>query len=283
MSCLIIHEDEQGRELAQFWVEQEVLRIGSNPQCQVAVDGLPAHAATLRFHQGVYELRNRSDRALLLDGTEVPPNGALEWPAQSTLRYGNVLLRLRVVNGDPRPAPAPRFHEGWNDYDEHVDEYAETNHDDAEAFQQDHLNGHDDGGEFEDDSAIKPPKNLKNIIQLTITGLCIVGVIVLLAMKDKTQAPQQRAAAIEFPELISKLMESEGEKPWLEPVRIRLQDARRLQSAGRTTEAREVYVEVRDQLLARGVQQPPAGQPDDDDVASQALSYALQQIAILFR
>jgi hypothetical protein len=98
---------------AEYWIESEVLRIGSEPPCEIRLpdSGVPAHAATLEFRDDGYAVYNRSDGPLSLDHRPLAPRAAAaRWPAGKDLYLSDELALRLVIEGDPTPAKraAPR-------------------------------------------------------------------------------------------------------------------------------------------------------------------------------
>lgn len=93
----------------EFWIEDEVLRIGADANCAVCLTapGVSAHAATLEFRDGGYILHNRQAQALLLDGKTLPQNSFASWPANGSLQLTRELVLALVVEGDPAPSKRP--------------------------------------------------------------------------------------------------------------------------------------------------------------------------------
>jgi hypothetical protein len=89
------------------WIEFDVSRIGSRPECEVRIEGLPPHALTLQYRGGEYFVFNRGNDSLYLDGLEILPAQASRWEPQHDLQIGTFsVLRLEIA-GDPAPAPRP--------------------------------------------------------------------------------------------------------------------------------------------------------------------------------
>jgi hypothetical protein len=97
----------------EYWIESEVLRIGSEPPCEIRLPdpGVPAHAATLEFRDDGYKVYNRSAGPLSLDSQLLAPRApAAAWSAGKDLYLSDELALRLVIDGDPTPAKrvAPR-------------------------------------------------------------------------------------------------------------------------------------------------------------------------------
>ena len=54
-----------------YWIDRPVLRIGSDPQCEICLPTaeLAAHALTLEFRGGAYRAYNRASTPIFLGST----------------------------------------------------------------------------------------------------------------------------------------------------------------------------------------------------------------------
>lgn len=94
----------------EFWIEDSVLRIGSDPRCDVEVPdpSLPPHVATVEYMGGQYYLYNRSTSPFDIANRTLPAGGKSVWPWDAELLLpGGTRVRLEA-EGDPAPSPAPR-------------------------------------------------------------------------------------------------------------------------------------------------------------------------------
>src|SRR6188768_3733158 len=102
-----------------YWIDRPVLRIGSDPQCEISVPSaeLPAHALTLEFRGGAYKAYNRTSTPIFLGSTSIQPGAAGAWSDGDVLTLPGDVRLLLAFDGDPRPSPRPdsRMDDGFDD------------------------------------------------------------------------------------------------------------------------------------------------------------------------
>ncbi|MBL8797466.1 MAG: hypothetical protein JNM56_26430, partial [Planctomycetia bacterium] len=93
----------------EFWIEDEVLRIGADANCAVCLSapGVAAHVATLEFRSGGYLLHNRQTQPLVLDGKPLPQSASAAWPPDGNLQLTRDLVLTLLIEGDPAPSKRP--------------------------------------------------------------------------------------------------------------------------------------------------------------------------------
>jgi len=93
----------------EYWIEQHVLRIGSDPECEVllSIAGLPPLVAILEFSAGGYVVHNRWERNLVLGRTPLPPRQSLSWAPGTMLWISDLLGLTLVIEGSPVPTRRP--------------------------------------------------------------------------------------------------------------------------------------------------------------------------------
>jgi len=85
------------------WIESAVIRIGSDCDCDIQVQGGEPHIATVVFRAGDYYLINRSSEALPLAKESVAPGSQVIWKdGMELLLAGSISLAL-VRHPDPSP------------------------------------------------------------------------------------------------------------------------------------------------------------------------------------
>jgi len=92
-----------------YWVDRPVLRIGSDPQCEICLPSaeLSPHALTLEFRGGTYRAYNRGTSAVTIGNATVQPGGVGAWAEDETAHLPGDLRLVLEVDGDPRPSPRP--------------------------------------------------------------------------------------------------------------------------------------------------------------------------------
>jgi hypothetical protein len=237
---VIVAGEPQGKE---FWIEDEVLRIGSGPNCGVRLTSpdVPAHAATLEYHDGSYSVHNRSDKVLLLGGQILEERDFAVWSAGGELQLGaHTVLRLHL---DADPAPARQQTPFYTEEDD----------------------------EAADDEPVeaKVKGKSKTMTYVAVIALCLVAFAGLLLLDqmapktDKSGAPgDQRNEFKEFHFLVQELTSIENNDSKADEhdglsahdagqLRKQLQTGRVAELRGDRHEARKWYSQIRDQLLRK--------------------------------
>jgi hypothetical protein len=205
-----------------FWVEHDLLRIGSDPGCHLALDfeGVPDHVATLLYdpHSGGYTVRNACDQPIFLDGRPLARRASAPWDEDTPLQVADrVVLRLEIEGdaapGPPPPAPA-----------------------DAAAAQ----------GAASPSEARDPAKKKSQASQIAILMVLLAILAGMLALIATTGPPRRDDGTREFAALIDQL----GDEP-SEALVEDLRAARVAELRGDAARAASMYGRVRDELLRR--------------------------------
>jgi hypothetical protein len=230
MPAKIVVTDSSGSE-TEHWVEDEVIRVGSDAGCDVRLSGrrAAAHTATVEYVNGSYLVYNRSNAAFSIGGRPVAPGATSPWPPGSLLETDGETLELRV-EGDPAPSLKPQ---AGADIASAPDEPT---------------------GATGEEPQVQPPAKARSnaALQAGVTLACVVGAALLL-LYDPSQTFDSQPQAPSFGHLIRNLckQESPGD-PGLSAIRYDLQSARIAQSRGDDERALALYDAVRDALVARG-------------------------------
>ncbi len=100
-----------------YWIDRPVLRIGSDPQCEICLPSadLAPHALTLEFRGGAYRAYNRGASAVSIGRAVVQPGAGGAWGEGETANLPGDLRLVLDVDGDPRPSPRPetRVEDGY--------------------------------------------------------------------------------------------------------------------------------------------------------------------------
>ena len=83
-----------------YWVDRPVLRIGSDPQCEICLPSaeLSPHALTLEFRGGTYRAYNRGTSAVTIGNATVQPGGVGAWAEDETAHLpGDLRLVLNQI------------------------------------------------------------------------------------------------------------------------------------------------------------------------------------------
>src|SRR5262245_37436703 len=162
-----------------FWIDRPVLRIGSDPQCDICLPSaeLAPHALTLEFRDGNYRVYNRSASRVYVGSSIVESGTSTIWHDGDTIQLpGEVCVALEI-DGDPRPAARA---EGAPD-----DRLAEAG-----------LPLAADGEPAEAAGVAKAKSSSKSWMQLAVIGVCVLALVGLLTMKN---GGGEKAAAADRP------------------------------------------------------------------------------------
>src|SRR5262249_52982668 len=144
----------------EYWIESEVLRIGSEQPCEIrlADPGVPPHAVTLEFRDSGYKVYNRSDGPLSLNDRVLSPRSAATWPEGQDLYLSDELALRLVTDGDPTPAKraAPRA-----------------------AALEEAAEGEGEPTELSAEQEAKKSQNLQAVAILAVAAVLVVGILVV--------------------------------------------------------------------------------------------------------
>lgn len=212
----------------RHWIERAVLRIGSDPQCDICLpcSELDPHALTLEFRGGTYRVYNRCGAPVVVGSKQIETGTGVEWHADESIDLpGNVRVSL-IVEGDPRPAPRP-------------ESYAENGFADGSQSLADQAGA----GAAEGEDAKK--SSTSSWIQMAIIGVCILAIAGMLVMKN---AGGETSAA-NRPTFNDIVQESLTKDEAHRAIVQRLQYAQAALVRGNDVLARERFLKLRDQLV----------------------------------
>ena len=152
-----------------FWIDRPVLRIGSDPQCEICLPSaeLAPHALTLEFRDGNYRAYNRCASAINIGRMSVQPGTNAIWNGDQTVQLPGDLRLVLEIDGDPRPSARP-----------------ETRRDDGFAA----VDAEPE--RIDPTAAAESPakKSSSSMVQLAVIGLCILGMAAMLTMRGGEEA-----------------------------------------------------------------------------------------------
>lgn len=227
-----------------FPLEDEVLRLGTDPGCAVHLPGtdLPGHAATLEFRDGGFLLHNRCPADLVLDGKPLPMREFAPWLPGKTLEFPDGLVLQLVVEGDPRPTRNQVVPAAPMVYPEIPPEPPPA----ADEDDEDKSAPLDDG------------KKAKKWGQLVvIVGCALLGVYLLMFDTPAETGKGERDPRKEFEEVVQVLVVRKDD-PTAASLRRMLQSARIAELRKEAQTAQDHYGAVRDRLLSLGDLEDPA-------------------------
>jgi len=236
-----------------YWIDRAVLRVGSDPQCDVCLLSaeLAPHALTLEFRDGNYRAYNRSQSPVNVGSTVVQPGANAIWPAGETLQLPGDLRLALEIDGDPRPAPWPesQFDDGFDDEVASLPMGTEA------------------------DAAAKKSKS--SLIQMAVIAVCVLALAGLLLLKNSSGRGE--TAAVDRPTFNEIVEESLTKEESHRTIVRRLQFAQAALVRGNTRLAHERFVELRDQLVHH-VEALPADKKADSEAILSYVEYRLSQL-----
>jgi hypothetical protein len=224
-----------------YWIDRPVLRIGSDPQCEICVPtaDLAPHALTLEFRDGNYRAYNRGSTPVNIGAAIVQPGAIGVWQGDQTVHLPGDLRLLLEIDGDPRPSPRPEARVD--------DDYVRENG--AALADSDSAAG---------EATAK--KSSGSLIQLGIIGFCILGMGAFLTMGgDGEPAGPARPTFEAIVE--SSLAKKEDPSRAFLP---RLQYAQAALVRGHTELARTRFLKLRDQLVRHKESLPTGGRAETE-------------------
>jgi len=239
----------------RYWIDRAVMRIGSDPQCDICLPSteLEPHALTLEFRDGNYRVYNRCASPVSVGAAVLKPSANALWRADETIQLPGDLRISLQVDGDPRPAPRPdaRLDDGFDDESESLPL----------------------GGSIAEGAGEAAKKSKSSLVQMGIIGICVLAMAGLLLMKKgggETTAPGRPT----FNDIVqASLTKDEAHRS----IVRRLQYAQAALVRGNSALARERFLKLRDQLVNHVDSLDANAQPDAKNVLSY-VEYRLGQL-----
>jgi hypothetical protein len=238
-----------------YWIDRPVLRIGSDPQCDICLPSadLAPHALTVEFRNNTYRVYNRSGAPITIGRQVVQAGGNELWPADQMAALSGGLNMVLEVDGDSRPSPRP---------DSITRDNADTS-DDVAIDAADSSQG---------TTAAK--KSSSTMIQLGVIAFCLLGMGAFLTMNrggGATTANRPTFDAI----VKESLAASEGSA--MRKLLPQLQYAQAAVVRGNAEVARVRFSRLRDRLVS----QIDSLSGDSRKQAETALDYVEYQLSRL--
>jgi hypothetical protein len=240
-----------------YWIDRPVLRIGSDPQCDICLPtaDLAPHALTLEFRGGGYRVYNRSGSPVTIGSTAIQAGANAAWnDAERVVLPGNLQLVL-AFDGDPRPSLRP---ESQRDEDLVVDEASMPI--DAAATPL--------------DEAAAKKKSSKTMLQLGIIAACVLAMAALLTRGQGEETPAANRPT--FDGIVRRALAKDA----ADPVRSflpRLQYAQAASVRNNSRLAKSHFMKLRDQLARKIDSLPEKSRAD----AEQMLEYVEYRLSLL--
>lgn len=219
-----------------YWIDRPVLRIGSDPQCEICVPSadLAPHALTLEFRGGMYRAYNRGSSPISIGSTTLQPGTAAAWEEDEAAMLPGGLRLVLSFDGDPRPSPRQesRIDDGFDNEGAAVIA---------------------DGQTVATPAAAKTSKT-KTLIQMAVTGFCIAAMAGFLMLgRGGTEAPVQNQ-----PSFDAIVVASLNQDDKIRTLVQKLQFAQSFLVRGRIDIAKLCFADLRDQLIHQTDSLPPA-------------------------
>jgi hypothetical protein len=221
-------------EGTSYWIEDPVVRIGSDPECDLCLPSsdLAGHALTLEYRDGDYFLHNKSAGSIVVSGKPLPSGNTAKWREGRKVELpGNTVLVLDI-DGDPAPSSQP---EAPAVFDYSTDEYVDDEEDTRK-----------DSPVDETSSGVKPA----TVIQLAVIAACVLGGISLIVMKpvvDRYSTAEEDVP--DYEAVIREATSEDGEK--LNPYMYELLTFAESRLGKNDEEARKTFCRLRDELTSR--------------------------------
>lgn len=230
---------------AIHWIERNVVRIGSEPSSDMVIPSpaVDAHALTVEFRQTEYRVYNRSATQVIIGGRLLESGQFMPWVDSDLLQMQSDVTLALELDSDPRPSPAPI----------------------VDAFEQLKVGL----PSVNEDSGIQPTQFTqaasvlaadsqaglgKTALQWVVTGLCVLGCVLLLVRKQYPGNSEARIAAPRFESVVRAAMETEDQAVGRLIDQLQLAEAAFVRK--QTLIARDRFRELHDLLKARRSQIP---------------------------
>lgn len=245
----------------RFWIDRPVLRIGSDPQCDICLPSteLAPHALTLEFRDGSYRVYNRSASPVYVGASSVESGTSAAWRDGETIHLPGDLRVSMEVSGDPRPVPR-----------------ADASRDDG--LEDAALPLSFEGADADDaDKSRAKTSSKSSLVQMAVIGVCVLALVGLLTMKN---GGGEKAAAADRPTFNDLVEESLKRGEVNQAIFRRLQYAQAAivrYGSKNNIRARERFSKLRDDLVSH----VDAVQGDEKVDVERVLSYVEYQLGRL--
>lgn len=204
--------------LTEFWVNDDVIRVGSDADCELPLPGIAPHALTVQHRGGRYFVFNRSSAPIRIAGQIVPEGASNPWDLGQELEIGGeAALMLQSAEEALKQTPSTKRYD--DDEEQSTDEPTEKT-----------------AG--------------KNTTSLIILGACAVGILFLLTFGAKQSSA--KSTTVQFEEVVEDYTWEHGANdPTARRVLDGVQRARIAELRKDFASAREKYGEAKDLLWTK--------------------------------
>jgi hypothetical protein len=213
-----------------YWIDRPVLRIGSDPNCEICVPSaeLSPHTLTLEFRGGVYRAYNRGSAPVYMGSSTLQPGGVATWEDGVAATLPGELRLVLAVDGDPRPCPRPEVLA--DEEEEYVDEPA--------------IRG--DTATTVTAEAAQKAKS-KSMVQMLVIVVCMAMTGMFLWMLNLIPEDEQTVNRPSFDGIVVSTLKDGS--PYVRGLVERLQYGQALLVRGDPARARVQFAALRDQLI----------------------------------
>ncbi len=227
---------------ASYWIERNVVRVGSDPTSDMVIPSpsVDPHALTVEFRQTEYRVYNRGSQQIVVGGQLLEQGQYTNWLDTDLLQMqGDVTLALEL-DADPSPTPKPIF-----DASDTLATPVTAHQEPANTPPVAHASQRRAASSL---TAEASPGLSKTTVQLAVTGLCIVGCVLLLARHQLRGGVQDRIPAPELEEVVRSSLESDDSAASSLVDQLQLAEAAYIR--GQKPLARERFRQLHDALKA---------------------------------
>ncbi|GAB5402133.1 MAG: hypothetical protein Aurels2KO_03640 [Aureliella sp.] len=256
---------------ASHWVERNVVRVGSEPGSDMVIPcpSVDPHALTVEFRKNQYRVYNRSSEQIVVGGRLLERGQYTTWADADLLEMQSDVTLALELDADPSPTPQPVFDRtdgqalasGAPAADAQLLETV------APTTAASAVSPSAEPGRVGALAEQPSPGLSKTTLQWAVTGLCVVGCVLLLARHQLRGESETRAPAPKLEEVVRGALGSD------DPAVVNLVDKLQLAEAaylrGQKEIARAGFRSIHDLLKASVIPElkqadrsPPPEEPE---------------------
>lgn len=216
------------------WMESSVVRLGSEPSADVCIPSslLDPHALTIEYRDGEYRVYNRGSHQVFLGGRVLGSRQSSTWQDTDILELPDDVSLALDLDEDASPGPRPQLIDYAAFEEEPMIDSSVSEDEPGEPRTIVHTDSSQPGGAGFQAVAI----------QLTITGICVLGCVLLLARHQLRREDQRDIPRPAFDLVVRKALASGNEIPGGLLNDLQLAEAARVR--GNTKLARKRYRQI---------------------------------------
>lgn len=245
------------------WIEEPVLRVGSDPNCDVCLPSpdLEDHVLTLEYRDGVYHVHNRSERSFKVDRRQLAPGGEVAWGSGRVIDLADGISLRLAIEGDSAPSPRPQA-SLLAEYDESGADHEEVDADQTTAA-----------------SSLEEPgsANAKKLMQLIVIGVCVSLTAAMVTLKGLQGSEETGGSEPSYAAIVK---EANGIPGGSHDLLEDFQFAQDCLVRGDRAGARVRLYHLRDELLYREGREEDVSQIERErrDLEQTMLAYVVRQL-----